>query len=347
MNKKTILVVNDIFEDTDTLVRFLKNEYNVYSVDSLSSANKMIKDNTIDLVFLDFSFLEPYFRNENNILKIINIKKIPVMCSMNERDDFLETSILEKGILKCIIKPYNESLLKIKINKVIQYQIDKINIDELVSYKVKEIDKSINSIIIAMSILAESRDKATGEHIFRIQAITRIIINKYKELYPYDLTYKELDEIILFSPLHDIGKVPIPDAVLKKDSFFTSEDFSVMKEHTILGGEMLLKTQENISEDDNFLKVAIEIATYHHEKYDGTGYPYGIKGDEIPLSARIVALADVYEALISPRPYKMGMSHSDVIDIILKGDDRIKPKHFDPKVLNAFKCVLEELKLLS
>lgn len=339
MNKKTILIVNGILKDTNFLVSFFIDEYNVYKAKSLDDAKKIIDEFEIDLILLDYAYLKDYFENAKNILNLINIKKIPILCTLYKRDDYFEACILEKGISECIKKPYNEKLVKAKVRKAIKSEIDK--------NKVNEIDKSRNIIIIAMSILAESRDRSTGEHIFNIQSITKIIANKYKEMYPFELTNKELEEIILFSPLHDIGKIPIPDSVLKKNGIFTTNDFSIMKKHTILGGEMLLKTQNTIASGDTLLRVAIEIATYHHEKYDGTGYPYGLKGDDIPISARIVALADVYEALISPRRYKKGMQHEDVMNIILKGDDRIKPTHFDPKVLNAFECARDEIKLLN
>jgi HD-GYP domain-containing protein (c-di-GMP phosphodiesterase class II) len=159
------------------------------------------------------------------------------------------------------------------------------------------------------------------------------------------ITPKLANEIIMYSPLHDVGKIAITDTILKKTGVLTMEEFQVMKEHTVYGGDLLRKTSEFLSGGGrNNLQVAIDIAERHHERYDGTGYPGGLAGEDIPIAARIVSLADIYDALRSPRPYKPTLTHEDSYKIITEGDGRTMPGHFDPRVLQAFKDIHMEFK---
>ncbi len=347
MRKKSVLIIDGSVDTLEELTGYLEDEYKITSCSSINDALiQIIKDN-FDIVIAQSELISNTMNILNDTLKAIDRHNTPIIYTTDNLDKDYEAILLENGANDYIEKPFHEKLLKLKIEKQIKHKIDRDSLFQLIEHRTDEVEKSRNTVIIAMSIMAESRDDTTGEHIFRMQKVTEIIATKYRELYPNDISKKELNETILFSPLHDIGKIPIPDTVLKKEGKFTDEDFSVMQDHTVMGGQMLLRTQLLMGEKNELLKVAIEIATYHHEKYDGTGYPYGLKGTEIPISARIVSLADVYDALISPRPYKTKLSHEDVVDIILQGDERIKPEHFDPKVLIAFSQCLEELEALS
>lgn len=347
MDKKTILIVTETIHDINLLVSFLINDYNIYSANTLEQFENCIAKTDVDLVLIDAEFVKVNFENVKNTAKSINNHIVPILCAVDKHDDEFEAFLLENGAADCISKPYHKNLTIVKVDKLIKTKIDRDNMYRLIKERIYEINKSRDIIIVAMSILAESRDESTGEHIFRMQRTTGVIAKKYRELYPDDLSDKDVEEITLFAPLHDIGKIPIPDTVLKKEGLFTQEEFDIMKQHTILGGNMLLKTQNSIANGDSILRIAIEIATYHHEKYDGTGYPYGLRGDNIPISARIVSLADVYDALISSRVYKPRMDHYRAVYVILNGDERISPNHFDPKVIEAFKEVSEELKELK
>ncbi|NUV00055.1 phosphohydrolase [Marinitoga sp. 1154] len=173
-----------------------------------------------------------------------------------------------------------------------------------------------------LAYIAEEYDEVTGEHIHRLAKYSRFIAEKL------NLDKKSIENIYLYAPLHDIGKILIDKSILLKNGNLTDEEWQEMKKHTIYGAKIL---------DEPYFKIARNIALYHHEKYDGSGYPYGLKGDEIPIEAQIVALADIYDALRSKRPYKKEFSHEVTTEIILKGDNRTKPDDFNPKILEIFK----------
>jgi putative two-component system response regulator len=193
--------------------------------------------------------------------------------------------------------------------------------------------ESRDMVIFAMAKLAESRDQETGVHLERMREYCRILgervsgLEKYQEIVDGD--YVQM--LYLTSPLHDIGKVGIPDNVLLKPGRLTAEEFEVMKRHAVIGGETL-DAAVNAHPEAQFLRMARDIAWTHHEKYDGSGYPNGLAGEEIPLCGRIVALADVYDALTTRRIYKPAFSHEKARSIILEG----RGSHFDPDVVDAF-----------
>ncbi len=188
-------------------------------------------------------------------------------------------------------------------------------------------------MIFSLAKLAESRDQETGKHLERMREYSRAITTELMRWEKFEKTIdaQYIELIYLTSPLHDVGKVGIPDAVLLKPGKLTPEEFEVMKRHTLIGGETLLASAEAHPEA-SFLKMALDIALKHHEKWDGSGYPFGLKGEEIPLSARIVALADVYDALTTKRVYKPAFAHEVATDIIRQSSG----KHFDPDLVEAF-----------
>jgi response regulator RpfG family c-di-GMP phosphodiesterase len=187
--------------------------------------------------------------------------------------------------------------------------------------------------IMGLAKLSEYRDNDAGSHLERIREFSKIIaqeLSGHKKYYGY-ITPKYVDDIYQSSILHDIGKVGIPDAVLLKPGKLSPEEFDIIKEHSRLGGDALSEIESKI-DGESFLTLAKEIAYHHHERWNGKGYPNGLKGDEIPLSARIVALADVYDALTSKRVYKEAFSHEDAIKIIVAE----RGKQFDPDVVDGF-----------
>ena len=177
--------------------------------------------------------------------------------------------------------------------------------------------------------VAEAFDEDTGNHIIRVGELSGIIARKL------NLSEKMIAEIIDYAPLHDVGKIFIPTGILHKPDKLSDEEWDEMKKHTVYAKRLL--------SDDDYFQTALKIALYHHEKYDGSGYPEGLSGDDIPIEAAIVALVDVYDALRSKRPYKKSFSHERTVEIITKGDGRTDPAHFNPKILQAFKDVEKEI----
>lgn len=203
----------------------------------------------------------------------------------------------------------------------------------------EELNKTRDASIMAISSLAETRDNETGAHIIRTSEYIRAICHYLKGHPKFSdyLTDERIHHIYKSAPLHDIGKVGIPDAILLKPGKLTDDEFDVMKQHPIIGRKAIEKAEEQSGEMP-FLRYAKEISESHHEKWDGSGYPYGLKGDAIPLSGRLMALADVYDALISKRVYKPAFSHEKSKAIILEG----KGKHFDPDIVDAFIAIENE-----
>jgi len=207
-----------------------------------------------------------------------------------------------------------------------------------------ELQQTRDVSILALASLAETRDNETGAHILRTQRYVKALALrlKYHPDFKSELTTEAIDLLFKSAPLHDVGKVGIPDNILLKPGKLTDEEFAVMKQHAQLGADALLVAESQLG-TNSFLRLAREIAACHHEKWNGSGYPLGTKGDAIPLSARLMALADVYDALISKRVYKPAFSHDKAKGIILEGDG----SHFDPRVVKAFLDCEDEFKQIA
>jgi response regulator RpfG family c-di-GMP phosphodiesterase len=215
------------------------------------------------------------------------------------------------------------------------------NLEQTVDRRSQALMKTRDAVIFGMANLAESRDQETGEHLERMFAYVAVLADELGKSNP------ELDErtnamMALTSSLHDVGKVGVPDAVLCKPGELTPEERKIVEKHPLIGGDSLFAIKQRLGEDD-FLILACEIAFAHHERWDGTGYPFGLQGEEIPLSARVVALADVYDAIISKRVYKRAMSHEEARDIIVEKSG----SHFDPKVVEAFLAREEDFRAIG
>lgn len=206
----------------------------------------------------------------------------------------------------------------------------------LVARRSAALMKTRDAVIFGLARLAESRDDQTGEHLDRIGQYVRVLGHALMKHHP-DLDDDAIATMALASSLHDIGKVGIPDAILLKPGPLTPQERLVMQRHPLIGGECLLAIKQRLGEDD-FLTTACEIAFCHHERWDGTGYPFGLHGADIPLAGRIVALADVYDALTSRRAYKEAVPHALAVEIISKGAGT----QFDPQVVQAFLECMED-----
>ncbi len=211
------------------------------------------------------------------------------------------------------------------------------NLEKMVSQRTEEVMKTQRATIFALSSLADARDSETGDHLERIRNYSVLLMQLYKleEDHP-EINSRILRDLYDSSVLHDIGKVGIPDYILLKKGFLTDEEFKVMKKHPVIGYDALRNASGDLG-SDFFLNMAMDVILYHHERWDGAGYPYGLKGEDIPLSARIVSIADVYDALTSRRPYKEAFSHDKAIDIMKNEDGKYDPELFNLFIKNAEK----------
>ena len=204
----------------------------------------------------------------------------------------------------------------------------------------QEIELIKDTTIVALSSLAETRDNETGNHIRRTQNYIRALAVELKKFPRYSRFLSDENITLLYkiAPLHDVGKVGIPDRILHKPGKLTEEEFEIMKTHAALGGNAIASAVEGLEFSSPFIDMACQIAMSHHEKWDGSGYPEGLRGDDIPIPARLMALADVYDALSFKRVYKSAISHDEVLAIIVEG----RGKHFDPDVVDAFVAVQQQ-----
>ena len=200
-----------------------------------------------------------------------------------------------------------------------------------------------DGLIITMADLVESRDSDTGAHVQKTSAYVKIIVEglKKKGYYANKITPKFMSDVVRSAPLHDIGKIHIPDEILNKPDKLSEEEYEIMKTHTT-AGKRIMENAISIVEGDNYLKEARNMAAYHHERWDGKGYPEGIHGEVIPLSARIMAVADVFDALTSPRVYKTAVPFDEALSALKAG----MGTQFDPKCVEAFMDSLPEVKVI-
>ena len=214
------------------------------------------------------------------------------------------------------------------------------NLEMMVQEKTKKIVELENAVMETIAELVERRDDATGGHITRTSGYLKIFIDEMaaNKLFSEQVSFWNKEQMVLSAQLHDVGKIAIDDSILKKPGKLEPDEFEKMKTHTVLGGEIIKDIQKK-TEKNEFLDYAFLFAVYHHEKWDGSGYPFGIAGEKIPLPSRLMAIIDVYDALISERPYKKAFSHEEAVNIIKEG----KGTHFDPSLIDLFLSVSNRL----
>ena len=272
---------------------------------------------------------------------------IPVIFLTARTEERDEQMGLELGAVDYITKPISPPILmaRVKTNMAIKAAADILRnqnqyLEHEVARRLSELRDVQDVTILTMASLAETRDNETGNHIVRTQHYVRALA---RQLQPHPrfrhyLSDTVIDQLFKSAPLHDIGKVGIPDRILLKPDKLTAEEFEIMKTHTTLGKEAIESAEARLGKSVPFLNYAKEIAYYHQEKWDGSGYPLGLAGDAIPISARLMAIADVYDALISQRVYKPALSHETAMEIIIEG----KGRHFDPDVVDAFVAIAHQ-----
>jgi putative two-component system response regulator len=346
-----VLVVDDTAESLALMSSLLKSDYRVKVANGGGKALELAAaEPRPDLILLDVVMPEMDGYEVCSRLKAeAATRDLPVVFLTARSDAEDERRGLELGAVDYIIKPISPPtfMARIKNHLALKAAADFLRdksdyLEKIVDRRTLEVRAIQEVTIMALASLAETRDNETGNHIRRTQSYVRILAEELKDDPRFSLSLSEygIRMITRSAPLHDIGKVGIPDSILLKPGKLDAAEFEIMKRHTILGKEAIEHAEKALGSQVEFLSAAKEIALSHHERWDGSGYPQGLAGDAIPLSARLMALADVYDALISRRVYKEGMPHEEAARIILEG----RGTQFDPDVVEAFELAQDKFK---
>jgi putative two-component system response regulator len=352
--KPTVLVVDDTPENLQLMNALLRDSYRVRLATSGASCLELARqDPQPDLVLLDIMMPAMDGFETCRLLKADDrTRGIPVifLSAMDQESDQEEG--FRCGCVDFITKPISPALTlaRVATHLSLKQATDQLaernqTLIEEVRQRTLDVQKVQDVTILSMASLAETRDNETGMHIRRTQNYVKVMAEELQRQSPYarQLDADSIELLYKSAPLHDIGKVGIADGILLKPGKLTQEEFETMKQHTVLGARIIMSAENSLGAPSSFLRFAREIARSHHENWDGTGYPDALKGEEIPLSARLMAIADVYDALISKRCYKPAMSHEEAAAMILAESGR----KFDPVLAEVFRCNMDTFNLIA
>lgn len=349
--RNKILIVDDSFINRELLTEMLEDEYEVITCENGLQALELMEENYNELAIILLDLVMPVLDGVGFLKALQNkpiMKDIPILVISGETNVETEIKCFDYGVFDFIKKPFDNRLVKKRIKNAVDLYMYKNNLEErvaeqtsviseqynLLKHQADQLAKSNVSIIEILGTIVEYRNLESGEHIQRVKSYTRILGEQLMEDYPeYNLTSKQLNVIVSASALHDVGKIAIPDSILLKPGRLTKEEFEYMKEHTTKGCEIINNIRGVWSEE--YAKASYEICRHHHERYDGRGYPDGLLGENIPISAQLVAVAYVYDALVNERVYKSAFSADKAFNMIINGECGT----FSPKLMDCFtKC---------
>jgi putative two-component system response regulator len=344
--KRLVLIVDDTPENITLMNGLLREDYRTRIATNGERALAAARlEPRPDLILLDIMMPEMDGYEVCRRLKAeAETRDIPVIFLTAKTETEDEQQGFDTGCVDYITKPVSPPIVQARVRTQLALKAAADFLKDQNAYLESEVERRTREVqviqdvtIMAMASLAETRDNETGNHIRRTQNYVRLLALELRSdpKFAPVLDDAAIEMLYKSAPLHDIGKVGIPDAVLLKPGKLTPEEFEVMKTHTTLGRDAIASAENLIDAPSSFLRCAREIAYSHQEKWDGSGYPQGLAGENIPLSARLMAVADVYDALISRRVYKPPFTHQQAVDIVREGAGR----HFDPDVVNAFLAV--------
>ncbi|MDL2231678.1 response regulator [Porphyromonadaceae bacterium OttesenSCG-928-L07] len=347
MDKKPeILVVDDEPNNLRLVNEILKKDYKLYLAPSGAYALEFLKKRIPNLILMDV--LMPNMDGYEVMRRIKGneaYKNIPVifLTGLEGRDN--EQAALDMGAVDYVLKPIAAGILTARIGLHIELEKYRKHLEEEVDIRTSQLLRTQDAVLSMLAKMTEVRDNDTGTHIKRTTSYTRMLVDHLKQLdipnYRIEPTYGK--NIINAAKLHDIGKIAVGDEILLKTGKLTPEEFDRIKQHTVYGAQVIDEAISDLGDSGSFLAVAREIIISHHEKWDGSGYPHQLKGEEIPLSGRIMAIADVYDALITQRPYKPAFTHEVAIETIFNEAGT----HFDPYLVEYCKDVITAFKDVS
>jgi putative two-component system response regulator len=345
-SKPVVLAVDDAPENLHALIEVLKGDYNVIVAKAGEKAMTLCrKTPKPDIILLDVVMPEmDGYEVCRQLKEDTNTANIPVIFVTSLSEAGQEAKGLSLGAVDYITKPIIPEIVKARVGNHLDLKRHRDHLEVLVEERTRELALLKEVTIESLATLTECRDPETGGHIMRTKNYVRALATRASkdERFFGRLDPNSIDLLYLSAPVHDIGKVGVSDSIMLKPGKLTPEEFEQMKKHTLYGRDSLLKAERKLG-SNSFLHIAQEIACGHHEKWDGSGYPFGLSGEAIPLSARIMALADVYDALISRRVYKAPIPHKKAVKIIVEG----KGTHFDPVLVDKFLEITDEFRCIA
>lgn len=322
LNDHKILIVDDYAMNRQLLTEILESKYSIIQAEDGAQALELLEKerNNLLCVLLDLNMDNI---NGYEVLEIMQkkkwLEKLPVVVISSENNPSLIKKAYSLGAIDFIERPFDMEIVSKRVSNVITLYSKQNRLAQMVITQHRENERISNLMVSLLGHIVEFRNKESGEHIQNVSVITNILLNKLvNKTKKYNLNSNDIKLITQAAALHDVGKIAISESILNKPGKLTSEEFDIMKKHTVLGGEMIKSCKTLYYEP--IIQTAYKIVCYHHERYDGKGYPEGLVGDKIPIEAQVVALADVYDALTSVRCYKKAFTHEKAINMILTGE---------------------------
>lgn len=338
--KKTILIADDAEINRSILFLVFEEQFDILEAEDGEQTIQILDERHDEIVMLFLDLVMPK-KTGLEVMEYMQEKgymdKIPVIMITGEATAESDIKAYEYGASDIIYKPFEAQVVMRRTLNILELFENRINMERKLEERTKELmetqkklEKNNEFLVNALSSVVEFRSLESGEHIKRVRYFTRILLNYMQKFHPeYGLTKNQIDLIVNASALHDIGKIAIPDNILLKPGKLTPDEFEEMKKHTLYGCELLEHFKQ---EDSEFYKYCYEICRYHHERYDGNGYPDGLAGDDIPIWAQVVSIVDVYDALVSKRVYKIPYATNVAEEMIQNGECGV----FSPDILDIF-----------
>lgn len=347
MERDIILIADDEEINREILKAIFEEQYMILEAADGAAAMDIIRENEDTLVMVFLDLLMPK-KSGLDVLDFMAergyISRIPVIMITGEATAETDVRAYEYGVSDIIYKPFATKVVMRRTMNIIELFSQRKDIERKLEKRTrqlreskKKLEKSNEFLINALSSVVEFRSLESGEHIHRVKYFTKILLKNLRKFYPeYGITDEQAELIVNASALHDLGKIAIPDSILLKPGRLTAEEFEEMKKHTVYGGELLEQFKQ---EETEFYRYCYDICRYHHERYDGNGYPDKLAGEDIPIWAQIVSIADVYDALVSKRVYKAPYAKEEAVRMIEDGECGV----FSPKILESFNLAKYDL----